>query len=86
MDDDTQPEPPPIYNRIKAFGEGAGGASQSAADRYNASVPKTYRPSGSLNGISASQYELTMGGSFGTPNGQSLDTYKVKRYFGGSKS
>jgi hypothetical protein len=82
MDDDQQPDPPPIYSRTKAFSEGGSSGLQSAAARYNAQVPKTYRPSGSMNGISASQYELTMGGAFGTANGQALDTYKTKRYFG----
>lgn len=86
MDDDMQPDPPPIYSRVKAFGEGTSGGGQSAAARYNAMVPKKYAPSGSMNGISASQYELTMGGAFGTANGQAMDTYKTKRYFGGSNS
>jgi hypothetical protein len=79
-------------SRSQAFGEGMAGGQQefgspslvAQANRYNAQVPKAYRPSGALNGIGIEQYKETLGGSFPTDNGSSESTYSTKRYFAGN--
>ncbi len=77
-----------IYNRNAAFGEGLIGGQvapppslQDEAARYNAEVPRAYRPSGSGNGMSSGQAQATLGGAFANPNGSALDTWATKRYF-----
>ena len=88
---DDEENTPSVMSRSTAFGEGMGGGQQenpsasltSEAARYNAQVPKAYRPSGSLNGIGIEQYKRTLGGSFPTNNGSSESTYETKRYFAG---
>jgi len=81
-------QPPPFQSRGQAFGEGMVGGQLSAppsmleqAAKFNAQVPQTYRPSGSMNGMSANQYQNTLGGQFQNPNGISQDYYQTKRYF-----
>ncbi len=54
---------------------------QDEAARYNAQVPREYKPGGSLNGMSGEQYENTLGGAFRNPNGSAMDTYATKKYF-----
>ncbi len=81
---------PAVYNRNAAFGEGLIGGQvqppmslQAEASRFNAQVPRAYRPTGSFNGMSQAQYENTLGGAFANPNGNALDTWMTKRYFQG---
>lgn len=87
MDDDEFGGAPPIQNRNQAFGQGMVGGQVApgeslllAARRYNAAVPRTYRPSGSLNGMSAGQYQSTLGGAFPTQNGIARNQYDVAKY------
>ena len=79
---------PAIANRSQRFGEGMihGQASppeslQAEANRFNASVPKVYRPSGSGIGMSAGQAEATYSGLFRNANGSAADTYQSKKFF-----
>jgi hypothetical protein len=78
---------PPFENRNSAFGGGmiggqamyGNGLAQEAA-RYNAQVPHAYRASGSMNGMSAHQYQDTLGGAFPTMNGLAKNNYDVMKY------
>lgn len=89
MKDDGS-QSPPVSGRNQEFGGGMIGGQVSAppsmqemAARYNASVPTSYHPSGSPNGMGMAQYQQTLGGAFGAPNGISIDSYETKRYFQG---
>lgn len=85
---EEQVPPSAVQNRNQAFGQGLlhGAESpspslQAEADRFNASVPQHYKPSGSGNGMSQGQYQTTLGGAFANPNGSALDTYATKKFF-----
>jgi hypothetical protein len=84
MDENAMPS---TYNRNAAFGEGAVGGQfmpsqslQETAQRFNALVPRSYRPSSSGNGMSRSQYQATLGGAFPTNNGMAQNQYEVAKY------
>lgn len=86
-EDDLEGGVPPIYNRNKAFGEGMiggqalyGASLAREAARYNAEVPQAYRPSSSGNGMSARQYQATLGGAFPNSNGVADNQYQVWKY------
>jgi hypothetical protein len=86
--DDEQQKVPAIANRNEAFGAGLVGGQvqappslQEEAARYNSGVPHEYRPSGSLNGMAADQYQATLGGAFSNQNGSAEDTWSTKKYF-----
>jgi hypothetical protein len=86
--DENEQQVPAIANRNEAFGTGLVGGQvqappslQEEAARYNAEVPRAYRPSGSGNGMSSGQAQATLGGAFANPNGSALDTWATKRYF-----
>ena len=88
IDDENEQQVRAIADRTQQFGEGMihgqvapPPSLQETAARYNASVPREYRPSGTLNGMSNEQYENTLGGAFANPNGSALSTWQVKRYF-----
>lgn len=77
----------PIQNRNQAFGSGMiggqamyGNSLAQEAAKYNAQVPRTFRPSDSPNGMSAEQYQQTLGGSFPTENGIAEKQYDVWKY------
>lgn len=79
---------PAYANRNQSFGEGmvhgqvaAPQSLQEEAARYGAQVPTEYRPSGSLNGMAADQYEATIGGSLAVQNGSASDTWRTKKFF-----
>lgn len=83
-----QDQIPAYANRNQAFGEGMVHGQvapppslQDEAARYNAEVPRAYRPSGSFNGMAQGQYENTLGGAFRNPNGSAMDTYATKKFF-----
>lgn len=78
---------PPFQNRNQAFGGGMTGGqamySNSLAQesqRYMAMVPRAYKASGALNGMSENQYQATLGGAFPTMNGLAKDNYEVMKY------
>jgi hypothetical protein len=92
VDEDEEQIParvaPAVANRSQQFGEGMihgqvapPESLQQEAARYNASVPREYRPSGSLNGMAQDQYQATLGGAFATPNGSAMSTYQTKKFF-----
>ena len=88
MNPEEQPQVPAISNRSQEFGSGMIGGQvappmslQAEADRFNASVPHNYRPSGSGIGMSAGQAQTTFGGMFRNANGYAADTYQTKKYF-----
>lgn len=87
MNDDDFGGAPPISNRNSEFGSGMvggqamyGNSLAQEAARYNAQIPHAYRASGSMNGMSARQYQTTLGGSFPTMNGLAADNYEVMKY------
>lgn len=91
MNPDEEQQVPAVANRSQEFGSGMIGGQvappaslQETAARYNASVPRNYRPSGSGIGMSAGQATATFGGMFRNPNGSATDTWETKRYFEGS--
>lgn len=86
-DDDFGDSPAPIQNRNQAFGGGMTGGqamySNSLAQesaRFMSMVPRAYKPSGALNGMSENQYQSTLGGAFPTMNGLAKDNYEVMKY------
>lgn len=92
MDDDDQAMPP-VEGRGQHFGAGMVGRQidppqslQDLAARYKAQTPTRYRPSGTSNGMSADQFQGTMGGLFPVQNGVASDQYETQKYFGGSNS
>jgi len=93
VDDDIEAGEALVRSRTQEFGGGMlGGTSMYSpspglmadAQRFNAQVPKRYVPNGSSSGVSAGQYQATMGGAFRTQNGASDSTYATKKYFGGN--
>jgi hypothetical protein len=91
MPDDDNQEPPPsaVEGRSQHFGSGmvAGQVMpsqslQETARRYNAQTPTGYKPNGSASGMSAEQYQSTLGGMFPTANGMAETTYNTKKYYG----
>jgi hypothetical protein len=54
---------------------------QQAAARYKAQTPTGYVPTGSASGISADQYQATMGGRLKNSNGSAADTWETKKWF-----
>ena len=63
MDDEI---PAPVQNRNAAFGEGLTGGQiaappslQEESARFNSMVPHAYRPSGSANGMSSGQAQIS---------------------------
>lgn len=56
---------------------------QEMAQRYKAQTPTAYQPSGTSNGMSADQFQATLGGMFPVQNGSASDTYNTKKYYGG---
>jgi hypothetical protein len=87
MDDDEMQVPPPVSGRSQHFGEGmlSGGEVSpglaESARRFNASVPRSYQPGGTSNGMSAGQYKATLGGKFPVQNGSATDTYETMKFF-----
>lgn len=53
------------------------------AARYKAQTPTSYKPGGTSNGMSAGQFQATLGGMFPVQNGSASDTYNTKKYYGG---
>jgi len=88
MDDEDQVAPPPVTGRGAEFGGGmlSGGEVSPGlaqmAQRYKAQTPTSYRPSGTSNGMSAGQFQATLGGLFAVQNGSATDTYNTKKYYG----
>lgn len=90
MDDEEQQQLPPfpVSGRSQHFGEGMLSGSEVSpglaemAKKYKAETPTSYKPSGSSNGMSAGQYQATLGGLFGVQNGSATDTYNVKKFYG----
>jgi hypothetical protein len=41
------------------------------------------RPTGTMNGMAAGQFQVTMGGMFRTQNGEASSTYDTGKYFRG---
>jgi hypothetical protein len=90
-DDDMTQQEPPVEGRNQHFGAGMVGGQlappqslQDLAARYRAQTPTGYRPSGTSNGMSADQYQATMGGMYGNSNGSSADTWSTMKFFGNS--
>jgi hypothetical protein len=54
---------------------------QDLAARYRAQTPSSYRPSGTMNGMSSDQFEATMGGMMPVQNGSAEDTYAGKKWY-----
>jgi hypothetical protein len=88
-DDEDQQYPPSAEGRNQNFGAGMMGGQidpspslQETARRFNAQIPTSYRPSGTSNGMSADQFQATLGGMFPTQNGSATDTYQTKKYYG----
>jgi hypothetical protein len=90
MDEDQdQQYQPPVSGRGDHFAAGmlSGGESspglQQLAARYKAQTPTSYKPGGTSNGMSAGQFQATLGGLFPVQNGSASDTYNTKKYYGG---
>lgn len=49
-------------------------------EAYNRRFPRAFRPSSSLNGMSADQYEQTLGGAFPVQNGIAKNQYDVAKF------
>jgi hypothetical protein len=87
-DDDQQEMPPPVSGRGQHFGEGmlSGGevspGLQQLAARYKAQTPTAYQPGGTSNGMSADQYQATLGGKFPVQNGVATDQYNTQKFYG----
>jgi hypothetical protein len=87
-DDEDQDQQSPVSGRSAHFGAGLLSGSESSpglqasAQRFMASVPTSYRPSGSGNGMSAEQATATMSGQLPVQDGQSDSTYLSKKWFG----
>jgi hypothetical protein len=87
-DDEEQFQPPPVEGRGAHFGAGllsGGEVSPGLAEmarRYKAETPTSYRPGGTSNGMSAGQFQATLGGLFPVQNGSATDTYNTKKYYG----
>ena len=88
MDDDEEQAPPPVSGRSAHFADGllsggeiSPGLAQMAA-RYKAQTPTSYKPGGTSNGMSANQFQATLGGLFPVQNGSASDTYNTKKYYG----
>ena len=88
-DDEEQVQSPPVSGRSAHFADGllSGGEVSPGlaqmAQRYKAQTPTSYRPSGTSNGMSAGQFQATLGGLFAVQNGSASDTYSTKKYYGG---
>lgn len=82
-------QPQAYQNRNEAMNEGINGgptASPGLAQQQQsmaAEQPRGIRPSGTMNGMAAGQFQATMGGMFATQNAQAESTYDTKKYFEG---
>jgi hypothetical protein len=88
-DEEDQQYPPSVEGRNQHFGAGMIGGQvdpspglQETARRFNAQTPTSYKPNGSSSGMSADQYQATLGGMFPTANGMAQSTYATKKYYG----
>ena len=58
---------------------------QEAPDLEQQSIaaqqPRGIRPTGTMNGMAAGQFQTTMGGMFRTQNGEASSTYDTGKYF-----
>jgi hypothetical protein len=52
----------------------------------NAQVPRTVAPSSSGNGMSAGQFDATLGGAFPNSNGMAPNQYQVAKFTMGKNS
>ena len=87
-DDDQQQMPPPVEGRGQHFAAGmlSGGevspGLQQLAARYKAQTPTSYKPGGTSNGMSAGQYQATLGGKFPVQNAVATDQYNTQKFYG----
>lgn len=80
---DTMAPDPAVSNRASQFGSGMIGGQATAppslaqrAQQYNAMVPRSVTPTGSLNGLSNNQYQTTLGGILPVGNGVNQRQYQ----------